>query len=215
MEYVPHFPRARRDGLAQSAVGAVVVDVLPARALARQEERSVREEAQGPGRFDPRRRRIAQDPRRGAARGGRGADVEPRLDAVLDVEIETIAAARPCRARHQDVGGIVGREIRPPRRAARHIHDPDPRAGSGLARFGEGLALHRLAGFKVVGDDEFGRRRAVDLEESQAPGIGRPPERLPYAVEDFFVVHPVGLAVPELGMAAGRQAPRGLRGDIH
>ena len=54
----------------------------------------------------------------------------------------------------------------------------------------------------------------VELHESELLRVGAPPVRRPAAVEDFLVVHPVGVRMPQVVAPAGRQASLGLRGDV-
>src|SRR5262249_21376082 len=88
-------PRTLRHRVLELAVGVVMVEVLPAGPLAREEERPIGEEVRLAGVLDPGAGGIAEEPGRAAALGRGGPEVQPRLGAVLHVEVDPRAIRQP------------------------------------------------------------------------------------------------------------------------
>ncbi len=104
-------PGPRRELGLLAASGVVMIEMLPAVALRKPEERAVVQPVHRPRAFDPGLGLIAEQPlHRAVVFAGRELDeVEPGLDAVLDVAIGSRAVGPPADVADQErVGGIVG-----------------------------------------------------------------------------------------------------------
>ena len=214
-------PVAAGDGVLELAVGGVVVEVLVAGAFAEEQKRAVLEESDLPDGAevaDPGLVGIAKELPRLAGGTGCHAEIEPRLDAVLGVEVNLLAVRRPADARDQEVLRIIGAKVGPRHRAVAHPGDADLHGRVGRAGFRIGRDLWLLPhAHRVVDDGEFTYIRVVETQKRQMRRVGAPPDRVQLARghENFLLIDGVGPAVEDHVAAVASDAPFGFRRLVH
>ena len=209
-------PLAAGDLPPQRAVAVVVIEVLPAGALADPQERPVAEPRRRAVLGDPRLGRLAQQRLRVAAVERRGVQVEPGLLAVLHLVDDAAAVRHPAHVDDEVLRRGVAIEVHPRRGAAGDADDAQPDARVGVAGLRVVPRLHGEAPRNVIDDGEFRHRPLVELQEGEMARGGAPPVGAVVAAPvDLLLVDPVELAVQQLRAAVGGEPALAPVVDVH
>ena len=162
----PDLPLTGGDTVLQAAVGGIVINVLPAVALAGPEEAAILEECDRLGISDPSLGGIAKQAAGLRVRLRRRDlhKVQPGLGAILNIAVGTGTVGPPSDTADQERLSRVVRQVGPAHRAASRIDDPQPDLGVGLARAGILVLLNLTRTARVI---EHGERAHVDVIEFQ------------------------------------------------